>query len=158
MNIRIGIGYDAHRLESGYELWLGGILIEYHKGLVGHSDGDVLIHAIIDSLLGAASMGDIGSQFPSSDIQYQDVSSLTLLEQVSRLLVQNGWRVANVDATIVAEQPTLAPFRSEMERTIAHGLDTLPSIVNIKATTTDGMGFPGRGEGISSYAIASIEQ
>jgi len=158
MNARIGIGYDAHKLEAGYELWLGGILIEYHKGLVGHSDGDVLIHAIIDSLLGAASMGDIGSHFPPSDFQYQNVSSLTFLEHVSRLLGQHGWHVINVDATIVAEQPTLAPFRSEMQRTIAQGLDILPSIVNIKATTTDGMGFPGRGEGISSYAIASIEQ
>ena len=156
MSNRVGIGYDAHRLESGLDLWIGGIHIDHDKGLVGHSDGDVLIHAIVDSLLGAASLGDIGSHFPSSDSRYRGVSSLIFLEHATRLLGENGWHIVNVDATIVAEKPALAPFRSAMQRAIADGLDVLPSVVNIKATTTDGMGFSGIGEGISSYAIASI--
>lgn len=156
MSNRVGIGYDAHRLESGHDLWIGGIHIDHDKGLVGHSDGDVLIHAIVDSLLGAASLGDIGSHFPSSDSRYRGVSSLIFLEHATRLLGEKGWRIVNVDATIVAEKPALSPFKSAMQRAIAHGLGVLPSVINIKATTTDGMGFSGMGEGISSYAIASI--
>ena len=158
MTVRTGIGYDAHRLESGLALWLGGIQIDFEKGLAGHSDGDVLLHAIVDAALGAAGLGDIGTHFPSSDPQYRGISSLYFLRHVSHALDQHGWRLLNLDATIVAEQPRLATFIQSMRDLIANTLGLDSTQVNVKATTTDGMGFPGRGEGIAAYAVVTIEE
>ena len=157
MTVRTGIGYDAHRLEAGRPLWLGGVQIEFEAGLAGHSDGDVLVHALVDAILGAAGQGDIGTHFPSSDPSYRGASSLRFLRHAAELLEQQGWRVANLDATIVAERPRLAPFSNHMREVIADSLDLTPAQVNIKSTTSDGMGFPGRGEGMAALAIATIE-
>ena len=157
MSVRTGIGYDAHRLEAGRPLWLGGVQIDFEAGLAGHSDGDVLVHALVDALLGAAGLGDIGTHFPSSDPQYRGTSSLRFLRFVAELLDRQGWRVANLDATIVAERPRLAPFSNNMREVIAESLGLTKAQVSIKSTTSDGMGFPGRGEGIAALAIATIE-
>ena len=157
MTVRTGIGYDAHRLEAGRPLWLGGVQIEFEAGLAGHSDGDVLVHALVDAILGAAGQGDIGTHFPSSDPSYRGASSLRFLRHAAELLEQQGWRVANLDATIVAERPRLAPFSNHMREVIADSLDLTLAQVNIKSTTSDGMGFPGRGEGMAALAIATIE-
>ena len=157
MAIRAGIGYDVHRLEPGVPLWLGGVRVEYESGLAGHSDGDVLIHAIVDAMLGAAGLGDIGAHFPSSDPQYRGASSLIFLKTVAGLLEREGWQVANLDATIVAERPRLAPYVQNMREKIAETAGLSPSQVNIKCTTTDGLGFPGRGEGIGAMAVATVE-
>ena len=158
MTSRSGIGVDVHPLVSGRPLVLGGVTIPFEKGVAGHSDGDVAIHAIIDALLGAAGLGDIGSHFPSSDPQYEGIAGARLLELTLDLLTRNGWRPLYVDATILAERPVLKPFMGRMKQAIATGLGLELQSVNLKATTTDGLGFVGRGEGISTLAIATVEE
>jgi 2-C-methyl-D-erythritol 2,4-cyclodiphosphate synthase len=138
-------------------LWLGGVQIDFEAGLAGHSDGDVLIHALVDALLGAAGLGDIGTYFPSSDTRYLGASSLQFLRYAAELLKQQGWHVTNLDATIVAERPRLTPFSEKMREVIAESLGLSQGQVNIKSKTSDGMGFTGRGEGIAALAIATIE-
>ena len=157
MAFHAGIGYDVHALEPDIPLWLGGVRVEFEAGLAGHSDGDALVHALVDALLGAAGLGDIGAHFPSSDPQYRGASSLLFLREVSELLGRQGWQPINLDATIVAERPRLAPYVQNMRDTIAATLGLPPAQVNIKCTTTDGLGFPGRGEGIAALAIATVE-
>ena len=156
MDFRVGIGFDAHPLAAGRRLVLGGVDIPYHLGLSGHSDGDVLVHAIMDALLGAAGLGDKGVHFPSSDPQYKDISSLTLLEAVARLVGQDGWRISNVDATMLAQKPKLAPFIQTMREQAGKALAIPVDRVGIKVTTTDYMGFVGREEGIAACAVASL--
>jgi len=156
--IRIGTGYDVHRLVEGRKLIMGGVDIPHEKGLLGHSDADVLLHAICDALLGAAGLGDIGRHFPDSAVQYKGISSLLLLAEVRGLLGQKGYRVNNVDATIVAEQPKMAGHIPAMVANIAAALQVEPSAVNVKATTTEGLGFAGKGEGIAACAACTIVQ
>ncbi len=155
-DFRVGIGIDSHPLTPGRRLVLGGVEIPHDRGLAGHSDGDVLVHAIIDALLGAANLGDKGVHFPSSDPQYKDISSLVLLEKVATLLNEVGWRVSNVDATITAQNPKLGPFIQSMREQAAKALSLPPGRISVKATTTDHLGFVGREEGIAAYAVASI--
>ncbi len=155
--MRVGIGYDAHRLVASRPLILGGIVVPYGLGLAGHSDGDVALHAIIDALLGAAALGDIGNHFPSDDPQYESITSLFLLARVRDLLADHGWQVRNVDATIVAERPRLAPYIQQMRQAVGASLHMGTELISIKATTTDGMGFAGSEEGIAAQAIALIE-
>ena len=154
--MRVGIGYDAHPLTLGRRLVLGGIDIPFDKGLSGWSDADVLTHAIIDALLGAAARGDIGSHFPSGEPQYKDISSLALLGRVRNELAENGWQVGNVDATIVAEQPKLRDFIDQMREQLSQTLGIATSQVSVKASTSNGLGFAGRGEGIAVWAVAVI--
>ncbi|WP_425059778.1 2-C-methyl-D-erythritol 4-phosphate cytidylyltransferase [Sporomusa carbonis] len=154
--IRTGIGYDVHRLVAGRKLILGGVDIPYMLGLDGHSDADVLLHAIKDALLGAAALGDIGRHFPDSDGRYKGISSLRLLAEVRDILARHGYKVNNIDATIVAQKPKLAPYITEMNNNIAGVLAVDSSQVNVKATTTEGLGFTGQGEGIAAYATATI--
>jgi len=156
--MRVGIGYDVHPLARGRRLVLGGIEIPFDKGLDGHSDADVLVHAIIDALLGAAGLGDIGTHFPSDERKYKDVSSITLLRQVGALLQTHGWQVCNIDATIVAEQPHLSPFISQMQQRISETLGISPEQVGVKSTTSKGLGFVGKGEGIAAHAVALVEK
>jgi 2-C-methyl-D-erythritol 2,4-cyclodiphosphate synthase len=156
--IRVGTGYDVHRLVEGRKLVVGGVEIHHEKGLLGHSDADVLLHAICDALLGAAGLGDIGRHFPDSASKYKDISSLMLLEEVYRLLAGAGFRINNIDATIVAEKPKMAPHIPIMAENIAAAVKIDRSAVNVKATTTEGLGFAGRGEGIASYAAVSIQK
>ena len=153
---RVGIGYDVHRLVPGRRLVLGGVEIPFERGLDGHSDADALIHAIMDALLGAAALGDIGRHFPPTDPCYQGIASLTLLTRVAGLLRQHGWAVGNVDATIVAERPRMAPHISEMCRLIAKTLGISADQVGIKATTNEGLGALGAGEGIAAWAVAAL--
>ena len=155
--LRIGQGYDVHRLTEGRKLILGGVDIPWEMGLLGHSDADVLVHAIMDALLGAAAMGDIGGMFPDSDPAYAGADSLALLRAVRDRLDAVGWEVVNVDATVVAQRPKLAPHIPEMRRRIADALEIDPERVSIKATTEEHLGFTGRGEGISSMAVALLE-
>ncbi|HWI54281.1 MAG TPA: 2-C-methyl-D-erythritol 2,4-cyclodiphosphate synthase [Desulfobacteria bacterium] len=155
--MRFGIGYDVHRLVSGRALILGGVKVPFDLGLDGHSDADVLVHAIMDGLLGAAGLGDIGKHFPDTDPQYKGISSLKLLEHVNLTLKRNNFNVNNIDSVIVAQRPKLAPFIEEMRNNISKILDIPCEIVNVKATTTEGLGFAGTGEGIAAYAIASIK-
>jgi 2-C-methyl-D-erythritol 2,4-cyclodiphosphate synthase len=152
--MRIGHGYDVHRLVTGRKLILGGVDVPYTKGLLGHSDADVLLHAISDAILGAIGEGDIGRHFPDSDPAYKGISSIKLLRQVNALAEAKGYSTGNVDATIVAQRPKLAPFIQEMCSNIAAALDTTTDRINVKATTTEELGFAGRGEGIASYAVA----
>ncbi|OGW29410.1 MAG: 2-C-methyl-D-erythritol 2,4-cyclodiphosphate synthase [Nitrospirae bacterium GWC2_57_13] len=154
--MRIGTGYDVHRLVEGRKLIIGGVDIPFEKGLLGHSDADVLLHAICDALLGAAGLGDIGRHFPDKDQQYKGISSLTLLGRVHRLLAGQGYRVQNIDATIVAEQPKMALHIPAMIENIASAVRISVSEVNVKATTTEGLGFAGRGEGIAAQAVCSL--
>jgi len=154
--MRVGIGYDVHKLEHGRRLILGGVEIRYERGLAGHSDADVLLHAIIDALLGAAALGDIGVHFPPGDPRYKDAASLGLLAEVQRLLAAHGYRVGNLDTTVVAQEPRLAPFVADMRCRIAATLQIDLNNVSVKATTTEGLGFAGRGEGIAAYAVASL--
>jgi len=154
---RIGIGFDVHTLLPGRRLVLGGVEIPFEKGLTGWSDADVLIHAIIDALLGAAALGDIGSHFPPGEEEYWNISSLTLLERVNKILAQNGWQVNNIDATVVAEQPKLRAYIESMRERLSQTLDTGISQVSVKASTSDRLGFTGRGEGIAAYAVATLE-
>ena len=156
MDFRVGIGFDAHPLAAGRRLVLGGVHIPYHLGLTGHSDGDVLVHAIIDALLGAAGLGDKGEHFPSSDPQYKDISSLVLLAKVAGLLEDGGWRISNVDATILAQKPRLAPFIQTMREQAGTALSISVARISIKVTTTDYLGFVGREEGIAACAVASL--
>lgn len=155
--MRVGFGYDVHRLVDGRPLILGGVEIPYDKGLLGHSDADVLAHAVMDALLGAAGAGDIGRHFPDSDDRYKGISSLTLLSRVGEVLHEKGFAVGNIDAVVVAQQPKLAPYIEAMELNLAKALSIDPARINVKATTTEGLGFTGTGEGIAAYGTALIE-
>ena len=155
---RTGIGFDVHTLVEGRKLFLGGVEINHEKGLLGHSDADVMLHAISDALLGAAALGDIGKHFPDTDPAYKGISSLKLLKHVGDLLSQNGWRVVNVDAVLAAERPKIAPYTQEMIQNIAEALGTEPDRISVKGTTTEKLGFTGRGEGMACYAVASIRR
>jgi 2-C-methyl-D-erythritol 2,4-cyclodiphosphate synthase len=155
--MRVGIGYDVHPLVSGRRLVLGGIEIPFDKGLSGWSDADVLTHAIIDALLGAAALGDIGSHFPPGEPHYKDISSLVMLERVKDELAEHDWQVDSIDATIVAEKPMLRDFINQMRRRLSDTLGIAPSQVSVKASTSNGLGFVGRGEGIAAWAVAVIE-
>ena len=157
MGTRSGIGVDVHPLVGGRALVLGGVTVPFEKGVAGHSDGDVLIHAVIDALLGGAGLGDIGSHFPSDDPRYEGISSITLLELTLEKLSRHGWRPRYVDATILAQRPVLRPYIDPMRQALAAALELNLSAVNLKATTTDGLGFVGRGEGIGSLAVATVE-
>lgn len=156
--MRIGTGYDVHRLTSERELILGGVKIPYDKGLLGHSDADVLVHAIMDALLGAAALGDIGKHFPDTDEAYKGISSIELLKKVKSLIEDKLYMVGNIDATIIAEKPKLSPYISRMAQNIATALDIDISRVNIKATTEEGLGFTGKGEGIAAHAVCLLEE
>jgi len=157
-SIRAGIGYDAHSLMAGRKLVLGGMEIPFERGLSGWSDADVLVHAIMDALLGAAGLGDIGQHFPPGDPQYKDISSLSLLARVKGKLADAGWKVNNVDATVVAERPRLSEYRESMRNNISETLETDIGCISVKASTADSLGFVGRGEGIAAYAVATIEE
>ena len=154
--MRIGFGYDVHKLTEDRKLILGGVEIPFSLGLLGHSDADVLLHSVMDALLGAATLGDIGKHFPDTDPSFKGISSMLLLEKVYTLLKDNGFVVNNVDVTIAAQAPKLAPFIEDMRRNISVCLKTEISRINIKATTTEQLGFEGRGEGISSYCVCTI--
>ena len=154
--IRIGQGYDVHRLTEGRRLILGGVEIPWEKGLLGHSDADVLLHALMDAMLGAAALGDIGVIFPDTDIRYEGADSMELLRQVKALLDEKGWRVGNMDATIIAQKPKLSPFIPAMRKNIADLLGIDLSAVSVKATTEEHLGFTGRGEGISAQAVVLL--
>ena len=155
--MRVGLGYDVHRLESGRDLIIGGVKIEYEKGLLGHSDADVLTHAIMDSLLGAACLGDIGLHFPDTAGEFKDISSIILLERVRDLIKDAGYEIGNIDATIIAQAPKMRPHIDAMRKNIADALNIDINQVNIKATTEEHLGFTGRGEGISSQAICLLK-
>lgn len=154
--MRVGMGYDVHRLTENRKLILGGVEIPYEKGLLGHSDADVLLHAIMDALLGAAALGDIGKHFPDTDPAYEGISSIKLLEHVGELLEQNNYVIENIDATIIAQRPKMLPHIPQMRKNVAKALGIEESQVNIKATTEEGLGFTGSGEGISSQAICLL--
>ena len=156
--MRVGLGYDVHKLVEDRELILGGVNIPCEKGLLGHSDADVLVHAIMDALVGAAALGDIGKHFPDTDSQYKGISSIKLLEQVGKLLDEHMYVVENIDATIIAQRPKMAPYIQDMRKNIAETLGLELDQINIKATTEEGLGFTGTGEGISSQAICAIEK
>lgn len=155
--MRVGMGYDVHKLITGRPLILGGMHIPFEKGLLGHSDADVLVHAACDALLGAAGLGDIGLHFPDSSPEYKDIYSIELLRLVYRMLRDRGHRLVNLDATILAQEPKLAPYRQHMQQTMAQALETNPQIINIKATTTEGLGMVGAGEGMAALCIALIQ-
>ena len=155
--MKVGIGYDVHALAENRELIIGGVNIDYEKGLYGHSDADVLIHAIMDSLLGAMGKGDIGRLFPDDDDKYKDADSRVLLRKVYELMSENDFMVGNIDAVIIAQKPKISPFIDEMRHNIANDLKTDISNINIKATTTETLGFEGRGEGISAECICLLE-
>lgn len=154
--MRVGMGYDVHKLTTDRELILGGVTIPYEKGLLGHSDADVLVHAVMDALLGAAALGDIGKHFPDTDPKYKGISSITLLKHVAQLLEENHYLIENIDATIIAQRPKLLPFMPEMVKNIADALGIEENQVNVKATTEEGLGFTGAGEGISSQAVCLL--
>ena len=156
--MRVGMGYDVHRLTAGRKLILGGVEIPYGKGLLGHSDADVLVHAVMDALLGAAALGDIGKHFPDTDPEYEGVSSIRLLEHVGRLLDEKGYVIENIDATVVAQRPKMRPYIEQMRENIATALRIETDQVNVKATTEEGLGFTGTGEGISSQAVCAVEK
>lgn len=154
MNLRIGHGYDVHRLVEGRALILGGVEIPWERGLLGHSDADVLVHAVMDALSGAARLGDIGQLFPDTDPAYAGISSLKLLAEVGRLLAEQGYAVVNIDATLLAQAPKIAPYKGQMTENIAKALRIEPERVNVKATTEEGLGFTGDGSGMAAYAVA----
>ena len=156
--MRIGFGYDVHKLVPGRALWLGGIKIDYELGLLGHSDADVLIHAICDALLGAANMRDIGYHFPDTGSEFKDIDSKILLRKTIALIATKGYRVGNIDATVCAERPKLNPHIPAMQQCLAEVMGVDPDVVSIKATTTERLGFTGREEGISAYAVCLIEK
>ena len=158
MKMRIGMGYDVHRLTEDRKLILGGVDIPYEKGLLGHSDADVLLHAIMDALLGAAALGDIGKHFPDTDPAYKGISSVDLLKHVGGLLDEHGYRIGNIDATIIAQRPKMAPHIQAMRENTAKALNIDVDQINIKATTEEGLGFTGEGLGIASNAICMIEK
>ena len=155
--MRIGFGYDVHALTKERKLILGGVDIPYEFGLLGHSDADVLVHAVMDALLGAAALGDIGKHFPDTDEKYSGISSILLLEKVNDVLKENGYKLGNIDATIAAQSPKLAPFIEKMRENIAKALVVDPGLISVKATTTEKLGFEGRKEGISAYCVCTIE-
>ncbi|MCI0652996.1 MAG: 2-C-methyl-D-erythritol 2,4-cyclodiphosphate synthase [Methylococcaceae bacterium] len=155
--MRIGHGYDAHRFQNDRDLILGGEKIDYEKGMLAHSDGDVALHALCDALLGAAALGDLGRHFPDSDPQYKGIASRVLVERIMAELAASGYRVGNADLTIIAQQPRLEPYIPAMKANIARYLGISPDNVNVKATTTEKMGFEGRGEGISAHAVVLLE-
>jgi len=155
---RIGFGYDVHRLVQGRPLILGGITIPFGKGLLGHSDADVLTHAVMDAILGALGKGDIGRHFPDSDPMYKGANSLSLLKEVEESLRQEGFTVNNLDATIVAQEPKLTTYLEEMGKQLSHVLEVDPGSVNVKATTSEGLGFCGRGEGLAAYAVVTLKR
>ena len=155
--MRVGMGYDVHRLVEDRDLILGGVKIPYEKGLLGHSDADVLLHAIMDALLGAAALGDIGKHFPDTDSQYKGISSIRLLEHVGQLIEDRMYVIGNIDATIIAQRPKMAPHIEIMRQNVAKALHIEVDQINIKATTEEGLGFTGSGEGISAQAIACLE-
>ncbi len=154
--MRVGMGYDVHKLVENRDLIIGGVKIPYEKGLLGHSDADVLLHAIMDALLGAAALGDIGKHFPDTDDKYKGASSIELLRQVGHMLDENNYVIENIDATIIAQKPKMRPYIDEMRKNIADTLKIKTDQVNVKATTEEGLGFTGSGDGISSQAICSI--
>ena len=154
--MRVGFGYDIHRLVQGQKLVLGGVAIPFEKGLLGHSDADVLLHAVCDAVVGAAGLGDIGQHFPDTDLKYKDISSTKLLSQTFEMIRDRGFSVNNVDATLICEAPMLAPYRETMESNIAKVLELAPGTVNVKATTTEGLGSPGRGEAIAAVCVVSL--
>ena len=156
--MRVGLGYDVHKLVEGRDLILGGVNIPYEKGLLGHSDADVLVHAIMDALLGAAALGDIGNHFPDTDPAYKGINSLELLAHVGKLLDEHMYVIENIDATIIAQKPKMAPHIQKMRENVAEVLGIEADQINIKATTEEGLGFTGAGEGISSQAICAIEK
>lgn len=157
MNFRIGYGYDVHRLAEGETLWLGGVLIPHSKGTVAHSDGDVLIHALCDAMLGAAKMGDIGRHFPDTSAEYKNIDSKILLSKTNELIASKNYRVSNLDATIAAQKPKLKPYIPDMEETLARILNIDADAVSVKATTTEQLGFEGREEGISVHVVVLLE-
>lgn len=154
--MRIGLGYDVHRLVEERDLIIGGVTIPYEKGLLGHSDADVLLHAIMDSLLGASALGDIGTHFPDTDERYRGASSIKLLEEVGKLLYKNGFSINNIDSTIIAQKPRMSPHIMNMRENIAKALNIDINKINVKATTEEGLGFTGAGEGISSQSICLL--
>lgn len=156
--MRIGHGYDVHRLVEGRRLILGGVEIPWEKGLLGHSDADVLTHALMDALLGAAALGDIGHLFPDKDPAYEGADSIELLRQVMRVLEEHGWKLGNADVTVIAQRPKLAPHIPEMRRILAEAMGTTIDRVSVKATTEEGLGFSGEGLGIAAHAVALIEE
>ena len=156
-NLRIGHGYDVHRLVEGRKLILGGVDIPWEKGLLGHSDADVLVHAVMDALTGAARLGDIGKLFPDTDPAYEGISSLKLLAEVGRLLGEKGYQVVNIDATLIAQAPKVGPYRPEMERNLAAALGMAPERINVKATTEEHLGFTGDGSGMAAHAVVLLE-
>ena len=156
--MRVGMGYDVHRLAEDRKMILGGVEIPYEKGLLGHSDADVLLHAIMDALLGAAALGDIGKHFPDNDDRYKGISSLELLRQVGKLLDEKNYVIENIDATIIAQRPKMRPYIDTMRENIAKALKIESDQINVKATTEEGLGFTGSGEGISSQAICMLEK
>jgi 2-C-methyl-D-erythritol 2,4-cyclodiphosphate synthase len=156
--MRVGVGVDAHALVEGVPLVLGGVEVESPRGLAGHSDGDVIAHALIDALLGAAGMGDIGSLFPSGSDEWEGASSLDLLSRAYAQVREAGWKLANADCVLVGEEPRIAPLRAAMQARLAETLGAEPGLVTVRATTTDGLGFTGRGEGLAAVAVALLEQ
>lgn len=157
-NLRVGYGYDVHRLTEGCRLILGGVEIPYARGLEGHSDADVLTHALMDALLGAAGLGDIGALFPDTDNAYLDISSLVLLRRVREELIRRGWQVVNVDVTLLAQAPKIAPYRQAMRQNLAEALQVSPEQVSVKATTEERLGFTGDGSGMAAHAVALLEK
>lgn len=157
-NLRIGCGYDVHRLVPGRKLVLGGVDIPWEKGLLGHSDADVLTHAVMDALAGASRLGDIGKLFPDTDPAYRDISSMTLLAEVGRLLAEKGFAVVNIDATLLAQAPKIAPYIDRMGEAMAAALGVSPEQIQIKATTEEGLGFTGDGSGMAAHAVALLEK
>lgn len=158
MQIRVGFGYDMHRLQEGRDLWMGGVKLDYEKGLLGHSDADVLIHAICDALLGAANLRDIGYHFPDNSLEYHNVDSKLLLRDTMNLLRDKGYSLGNIDATVCAEQPKLNPHIPAMQRKLAEVMEVNEELISIKATTSEKMGFVGREEGITAYAVVLIQK
>lgn len=156
--MRVGMGYDVHKLTEGRKLILGGVDIPWEKGLLGHSDADVLIHAVMDALLGAAALGDIGKHFPDTDPAYKGISSIKLLVHVAGLLREQGYEIGNIDATVIAQKPKMAPHIPQMRKNMAEALGIPESKINVKATTEEGLGFTGSGEGISSQAICLLTE
>lgn len=154
--MRIGMGYDVHRFSDGRKLILCGVEVPYSLGLLGHSDADVALHALMDAMLGACALGDIGKHFPDTNIQYKDISSLILLKETNRIIAEAGYTVSNADITIVAQKPKLLPFIPQMTETVANTLGISINAINIKATTTEKLGFEGRMEGISAYAVCTV--
>ena len=156
--MRIGHGYDVHRLTEGRKLILGGVEIPYEKGLLGHSDADVLIHALMDAMLGAAALGDIGKLFPDSDDRYLGADSILLLKEVAAVLKQHGWQLSNADCTVIAQRPKLSPYIGQMRETIAQASNVDTDRISVKATTEEKLGFTGSGEGIAAHAVVLIEE